>query len=182
MTAGSAATFTATVEPADAAQPITYTWQAPGQAPVVHTGGLADSADLTLTGSGSQVVTVTAVNECQVAVTASHQLTVEPATCPIPLKAVELTGPSAGVTGVTYAFTGIVSPTEATEPITYTWTPEPFAGQGTSSAGYSWSQTGTYSLTLMAQNCGGEASAIRVIDIQQGMHATYLPLIVRPQP
>jgi PKD repeat protein len=55
-------TFTASVEPPNAMQPVTYTWNADGQTPLVHTGGLSDTAAFAWPASGSQTITVTAQN------------------------------------------------------------------------------------------------------------------------
>ena len=45
--------------PADATPPLTYTWQATGQTPVVHTGGLVDTVQFTWAEPGEQQITVT---------------------------------------------------------------------------------------------------------------------------
>jgi len=56
-------TFTATAGPADATQPITYTWQADGQSSVTHTGGdLDDSVSFSWSTGGTKQITVTAQN------------------------------------------------------------------------------------------------------------------------
>jgi len=56
-------TFTATVSPLDAMQPITYVWQATGQSLATHTGrGIADSINFTWSMTGAQSITVTASN------------------------------------------------------------------------------------------------------------------------
>ncbi len=68
-------TFTATVNPVTAAQPITYTWQATGQSPVVHTGGLSDTVAFTWATSGTQAITVTATNFGGT-VTGAHLITI----------------------------------------------------------------------------------------------------------
>ncbi len=58
-------TFTATVEPITAIQPITYVWQAAGQSDVVHLAGLSDTVVLTWTAgmTGTQLITTTASND-----------------------------------------------------------------------------------------------------------------------
>jgi len=60
---------------------------------------------------------------------------------------------------LTWFFTATLEPAGPTAPITYTWSPEPASGQGTGAAAYSWAATGTITLTVLAQNCGGEAAA-----------------------
>lgn len=57
--------FTATVSPVSTTQPITYVWEATGQAPITHSnGGLNDSIGLAWPPgtAGSQLITVTAMN------------------------------------------------------------------------------------------------------------------------
>jgi uncharacterized repeat protein (TIGR01451 family) len=76
-TLGLPAVFTATVAPANAIQPITYTWQPSGQPAQVHPGGgLSETLVLTWTATGVQSVTVTARNECGTAVSETHLLTI----------------------------------------------------------------------------------------------------------
>ena len=58
-------TFTAWVTPATASLPITYTWQATGQSPIVHHGGWNDSASFTWDAIRTQDVTVEAYNRCR---------------------------------------------------------------------------------------------------------------------
>ena len=53
---------TANVGPFNAAQPITYVWQASHLSPVTHNGGLSDSIVLTWNLTGTQKVTVTVSN------------------------------------------------------------------------------------------------------------------------
>ncbi|MBN1659791.1 MAG: PD40 domain-containing protein [Anaerolineae bacterium] len=50
--------FVAEVAAADGTTPLTYTWQATGQAHVVHVGGLSDSVDLVWDLTGNKVITV----------------------------------------------------------------------------------------------------------------------------
>ena len=44
---GSACDFTATTSPISSTLPLTYTWQATGQATITHTGGLSDTVAFT---------------------------------------------------------------------------------------------------------------------------------------
>lgn len=54
--------FTAGVEPLTTTLPLTYTWQATGQAPITHTAGLEDTVGYIWETAGDQVITVTASN------------------------------------------------------------------------------------------------------------------------
>ncbi len=56
---GLSVAFTAQTSPADATLPLTYTWQASGQDPVTHPGGLVDTVQFTWTEPGEQQITVT---------------------------------------------------------------------------------------------------------------------------
>ena len=65
-----------------------------------------------------------------------------------------------------YAFEAITTPVTATTPISYTWAPEPVSGQGTDSVTYTWATSGTKTITLTAENCGGPVTATRVITVE----------------
>jgi hypothetical protein len=88
-----------------------------------------------------------------------------PPPCTTPLTGVTISGPTSGSL-VLHTFTGIVAPSDATEPITYDWSPVPANGQGTPTASYLWSTPGTYTVTLVATNCGGTADDTHTITIQ----------------
>ena len=72
-------TFIASVDPANITQPVTYTWQATGQTPITHTGGLSDTVSYTWHVSGTKTITVTASNVAG-SVTGTHTLMVMPDT------------------------------------------------------------------------------------------------------
>jgi plastocyanin len=61
---GQAYTFTATISPVTATQPITYVWRAANQSTVTHHNGLSDTVVFTWTAgvTGTQWITVTASN------------------------------------------------------------------------------------------------------------------------
>jgi hypothetical protein len=63
-----------------------------------------------------------------------------------------------------YLFNARIEPTNATEPVTYDWSPAPMDGQGTSSATYHWTP-GTYDISVEATNCGGTVSAERTVTV-----------------
>ncbi len=99
-----------------------------------------------------------------------------PGLCAIPLTAVEISGPTKGHNGMLYTFSAAVEPADATLPVTYTWAPEPQAGQGSPDASYSWSAPGVGVITVAAENCGGTATDSHTITVRA---AVYLPLILR---
>jgi plastocyanin len=59
---GNVYSFAATVSPLSTTLPITYTWQAAGQAPVARSAGLTDTIGYTWSIPGLQFITVTAEN------------------------------------------------------------------------------------------------------------------------
>lgn len=73
--------------------------------------------------------------------------------------------PSACVIGQKCAFTASVEPASATAPLSYTWSPEPAEGQGTSSATYRWKQSGPHDVSVEVSNEGGSASASEQITV-----------------
>ena len=76
-------------------------------------------------------------------------------------------------------FTAIITPTDATPPITYTWTPAqlPLTDlRPPEQAIYFWHTPGTYTLTITAENCGTRVNGAHVIQIR---YAIYLPLVLR---
>jgi hypothetical protein len=72
-----------------------------------------------------------------------------------PLTAVEIGGLAEGYVDTPYTFNAVITPTDATPPITYTWMPTPNRGQGTDSAIYFWSTEGTKTIIATAKNCDG---------------------------
>ncbi len=74
-------TFDAAVSPITATRPITYVWQASGEAPVTHVGGLSDSLTVAWTVTGSQGIGVAASNAAGEEVTDVEALTVVDGPC-----------------------------------------------------------------------------------------------------
>jgi hypothetical protein len=67
--------FTSTVEPVSTTLPVTYVWQASGQAPITHTMGLTDTVGWAWEVPGTQYITVTASNPAG-SVIATHMITI----------------------------------------------------------------------------------------------------------
>ena len=169
-TAGTPYTFTAAVSPLTATQPITYVWQASGQSSLTHVGGLSDTAVFTWTATGSQVVTVTATS-AQGTVTDTHAITVSTSQC-VPVGRVTISGPTTGTAGTPHTFIAAVSPTTATQPITYTWQAtgqSPRAGVGgvNSTAIFTWCMPGPQVITATVSNACGSAKANHSIAIAE---------------
>jgi hypothetical protein len=98
-----------------------------------------------------------------IAVEAMQVIYYTPPSCDNPLSGVSIDGPTSAYTGTTYTFTAVITPVDATLPISYTWTPAPDSGQAMSTASYVWAQPEVYSLTVTAENCGGLVSGTHVI-------------------
>jgi hypothetical protein len=77
-------TFTAIITPSEATLPISYTWEATGQTPVVHTGGLTDAVTFAWNMTGIQIITVTAQNAGGM-VTDTHTITIGLNDCANPI-------------------------------------------------------------------------------------------------
>jgi hypothetical protein len=69
-------TFTASMAPVTSTVPVNYVWQASGQTPVTHTGGLSDTVNFTWGSGGVKAITVTASNLVNT-VTGTHAITIE---------------------------------------------------------------------------------------------------------
>jgi uncharacterized repeat protein (TIGR01451 family) len=166
---GSLFNFSASVLPASAGTPITYTWQATGQSPITQTGmGLMNSHLFGWTTPGVQVVTVTASNSVN-AVSASMVVTVTP----IALTSVFFSSLPSFVTANTSASFGVVaSPLNASLPLTYTWSASNQAtvvngpvNTTSDSVNYTWSLTGTETVTVVVSNAHGDmvTSTVQII-------------------
>jgi hypothetical protein len=186
---GTSYTFTATVSPADAATPITYTWQATGQSPATHTGGgRSDTFHFTWNAAGTKTITVTATNAGGT-IPGSHTIVISQPGAVTPLTSVTLTGPVTGTAFSNITFNATVSPANATTPITYTWqatgrSPVMHSGGGTSdSINFIWGITGTQYVTVTATNAGNSVADSRPITIEPSNivfdHWIYLPVVMR---
>lgn len=146
--------FTATVSPAQATTPVTYTWQTtdPEQT-IVHTDkGLNDSVTVTWNTPGTKGITVTATN---ISGTIVAQRTVPVAQ---PISSLDIGGPSHGMINTSYDFLALVGPSSATTPVTYTWQVSDQAdatvrvGQLNDTLPLQWSTPGTKTITVRATN------------------------------
>lgn len=116
----------------------------------------------------------------------SGPLTVTVEVEPVAITAVSLQGASAGGVGETYTFTAAITPTTATQPITYTWQisgepPITHTGGLTDTIGLSWAVAGTYTITITAENgIGSPVTATHTITITTTpppQWHIYLPLM-----
>lgn len=149
-------TFVATIAPVTTTQPITYIWEASNQSPITHTGkGITDSVIFNWSGTGTQIVTVT-VNNGLGSQSDTHAFTATAGTQAI--SAVSISGNTAGSVASTYPFTATVSPSNATQPITFTWqtdgqSPVTHTGMGiVDSVSFHWITEGTKTITVTVDN------------------------------
>ena len=147
-------TFTATVLPEDVLQPITYTWEASGQVPITHTGGLRDAVSYTWDLPGTQEITVTAAN-IYGSTSVSKTVVVR-----VPPEGVAINGPLEGYTFEDYTFTATVSPLDTTVPISYTWLVDGeeaigHSGSLTDELVFRWEVEGEHSIKVIAANPAG---------------------------
>jgi hypothetical protein len=168
--------FTALVSPAPTTTlPVTYTWEATDLPSQTLRGGLEKSATFNWSADGAKTVQVTARNAYGEATASVVVEVVER----VPLAGVEIDGPITGTVGTPYVFTAVINPTDATQP-TFDWAPEPNSGQGTSSATYQWALTGTYVITVTAENYADAFVETHEILIgERSGTDVYLPLVLR---
>jgi len=94
---------------------------------------------------------------------------------PTPVSGVLILGSDIGFPNFPNFFTGLALPYDAAPPITYTWSPTPDGGQGTAWVTYTWATTGTYVITLTAQNATGSAITTTTITIRTDLTTTLYP-------
>ncbi|HOT92846.1 MAG TPA: delta-60 repeat domain-containing protein [Anaerolineae bacterium] len=100
-----------------------------------------------------------------------------------PISEVEISGSMGNVGTIfidtLYTFDAVVTPINATLPITYTWSPDPWDGQGTARAHYLWTTTGTKTVTVTVENCGASVFNSKTVHLVIPAAKIYLPLVLR---
>jgi len=86
----------------------------------------------------------------------------------VPVSGLEIGGPDEGTVDQSSVFTAAVSPADATQPITYTWSPPPTSGQNSARATYTWTTPGEVTVTLKVENIGGSRTASHHITVVPG--------------
>jgi hypothetical protein len=176
---GQTYTFTAAVD-ALSITPITYTWEATGQSPVVYGGqGVTHTVAFTWEEPGTQAITVTAQNAWGQA-QAVHSIGISPA----PALMVALNGPATGAPGVDYTFLATAN-TTATTPLTYMWEatgqpPMVQAGRGlTATVTFQWPDAGTKSITVTVTQGDERATDTHsiVLATETPEYMVFLPLV-----
>jgi PKD repeat protein len=141
---GETGVYTTAYAPPTATLPLTLTW---------NNGAVGPTAAYSWTQPGTHTVTVTATNPCSW-VSATLAVTV----CG-PVTGADIAGPGFLHLGETGHYTASYSPLTATLPMTFTWD----NGTVGPTAAYSWTFTGTYTITVTATNPCGQVSAARAV-------------------
>ncbi len=154
--------FTATVT---SGTNVVFEWNFGDGLPLHVVAGASSVVSHTYSVAGAYTATVTATNGNTSAAAGTPVTVTAPPTCLVPLTQAGLTGLPQAYVDLTWFFTATVEPAGPTAPITYTWSPEPATGQGAAVAAYSWAAAGPVTLTVLAENCGGMASASFTVDV-----------------
>jgi hypothetical protein len=159
---GDPLTYTITLLPSNSTQPIEYTWSPNGLV-----SALDEQASYNWPGGGSKSVMVN-VRNCGNEDFGAGQVVTITAPCPSPLVGVTISGRRMGYPGQEYSFTALPDPTDATHPLTYTWSSFGLVddpGVITDTAVYTWTTLGPHTINLDAQNCGGTIGVSHTIAI-----------------
>jgi len=169
-------TFTATASPSNATTPITYLWEASGQKPATHSGGITDTMSYHWQEPGTQTITVTASNAGS-SVSSTHNIQIDTfMTC------LTLNGPQVAWPDISLTYTATVTPSTTTIPLTYTWvvdaqSPVIHTTGLVDTASFTWSTPGVYTINVTATNEDVEVSGTWKVQILAGR--LYFPIIFR---
>jgi PKD repeat protein len=176
-------TFTAAVTPADATEPVTYSWQFGDGSAVTTTA--ASTTTHTYSGFGSYTVALTAANAYG---QASYSATVTVASAAQAVEGTSFTyQPVEPIVSQPVTFTAIYTPGYATPPVTYSWQ---FEGGGMSvdtlsaTITHTYAATGTYVVMLTTSNPYGQSVHTQTVTIAPGStvepdERIYLPMVVK---
>ncbi len=183
--AGASVAFTATLTPANATAPITYTWRFGDGSPAVVTG--ASALTHTFAGAGAFTVSVKADNAHS---QRQAQQTLTVTLPPVPLQAVHVNyTPETPLVGEVVTFTTAVTPLTATTPITTTWDFGDGSPIAMSQAGlitHTYAAAGDYPVLVNADNGLGQVTApSRLVAVVEplvpgtGPMQLFLPFLAR---
>ena len=163
-------TFTATVNPISTTLPIEYIWQASGQAPVTHSGGLTDTVDYVWMIPGNQTIAITATNTSGT-VTNTHSITITD----VPIYGLLATNDSPTLLGDPTTLTVTVS---GGTNVSYFWD---FGDDFTGSdqiVTHTYSTAGGYTATVTASNSAGSMQVSTVVNVVIPEKKVYMPIIM----
>jgi CSLREA domain-containing protein len=158
---GSTYSYTATATPISATLPISYSWLAAGQAPVVHTNGLTDTASFTWDAPGSYTVTIIASNVFST-VTDTLVIVIDE----VPVSGLEADNDGPTPLGLPTYFTTTIT---AGSNVSYTWD----FGDGKMGYGGTFSHTyaaaGSYTAVVTATNTVDQQSATTTVLVEESI-------------
>ena len=172
VTIGAASAFTATVAPLTAAQPVTYTWQASGQAIVQTVSGVTHAVSYTWDAPGAQWITLTATN--------SYGLVT--ATLPVTVADIAIRGLAAFNDGPTPlgAATMLSATLSAGSNVVFAWNFGDNVNASGTAVTHTYAAPGVYTATVTASNTAGSATAttnVEVLPIPQ-LPQLFLPVVL----
>jgi DNA-binding beta-propeller fold protein YncE len=174
-------TFTATIIPITATQPITTVWQVVGREPITFTNaGINHSMILSWTVPAPQTIIVTATNGSST-VMSSHVIVINP--YKQALEDLTIVGPTSGLVQQNYTFTATIIPITATQPITTVWQvvgrePITFTNAGINhSMILSWTVPSSQTIIVTATNGSSTVMSSHMIVINP--YKVYLPILNR---
>ena len=185
---GNAYQFTITVSPAGATTPLDYTIAATDAADQVVNNSQSTVlvGTYTWTQPGVKTITVTVENDLG-SVTGTFQIAISDPRKEI--AGVNITGPTTGEIGKSYAFSITVSPSDVTVPLDYTVKATDLADQTLNNsqskslvATFTWVQPGVKTITVTAENELGSVSEtfqITVTDPASGEALLHMPLLAK---
>ena len=150
---------------------------------IVTTYGIDPYTEAELAANPSDIITRTPAVVSRFVVTP----TLSPGPAIEPLSGVTIDGPVTGTISTTYAFTAAAGPVSATTPVTYTWratdgTPVTQTNGLSDTACFSWTISGTKTITAIATNGGPPVGCTHTVTITARpaeRKRIYLPLVLR---
>lgn len=172
--------FDADVSPGDALTPLTYTWTATGQDEVTHYGPLNDTVSFTWDAAGTKTISIMVSG---IVNSVTDEMTIDISGPQVPVGSLTLTGDSEGDLGIAYSFTAILSPSDATTPITYEWQatghpPQVNLGGLSDTADFTWSSPGLKTVAVTANNGVNELNEQVEIEISAKLTEIYIPVVI----
>jgi uncharacterized repeat protein (TIGR01451 family) len=96
-----------------------------------------------------------------------------PDACEVAISDVAISGALTGLVDETLVFTAENTPSNATLPVLYTWTPEPVSGQGTASATYQFAAAAEHIIEVQVENCGAFAAGVQTVLVSTGVDPDF---------
>jgi hypothetical protein len=162
---GEAGTYSVTVEPPNASEPIDVVWS---------NGMTGTSAIYSWADPGSYTIVVTGTN-CEGAAVVTEPFAVD-VPC-VELSSATIEGPDTLAPGETSTYSVTLAPPSATEPIDVLWS----NGETGYTTAYSWTVPGDYTIFVTGTNCAGTGvvTGTLPVAVAEPMFYVYLPVVVK---